>query len=310
VVDQEGTGQATSDSEVGGARALLGDKPPETPPVDAPPPSDVAANPPIADLPDFAKELPEDLQKLVKTKGWKAVPDALTSYANLQKRLGKAAHEDARFKPGEGASDEEKVDFARWLGIPESPEGYGKLEQPEGVEVPGELLEAAPELFHQAGLTPQQAEKLMEGYSRFLAGSQEKSSEVSKLARETETRKLKEEWGAAYDERVDDADRALAKFGVTDDQLVALADHPLFGLNWAMKHFQALGEPMREARMIAPTGGDLGGGLGLLSPEEASTKLRALEADPEFQAKMARRDPNAKMQRRRLIEMSLSVKPS
>jgi hypothetical protein len=124
--------------------------------------------------------------------------------------------------PAKDATPEEVSAFHRALGVPESPDKYQitpPAQLPDGVEFRPETLTAFTEFAHQAGITQEQANRLI----AFQA--QMESEEVSRLEAEhrglveAQEKQLQREWGSSWEQRSMLAKRAAETFGLG-------ADHP------------------------------------------------------------------------------------
>lgn len=125
--------------------------------------------------------------------------------------------------PGEKATDEERHEFAKALGIPESPDKYEiKVKPPEGLEI-GEadkafLSKAVAKLHASGGLaaSPQVANLAHEIYYDFMQeqAAMMAASAVVK-AKEAEAT-LRKEWGAEYETNLGLANEALRAYGGKD----------------------------------------------------------------------------------------------
>jgi hypothetical protein len=145
------------------------------------------------------------------------------SHANLQKLIGG----DKIPMPKADASPAEWDAFYAKLGRPEKPDGYG-LKKP--ADLPAEAWDDARtkgfgEVAHKLGLTPKQAQGLMEWELGNVKG------QLSALAQRPEetTALLRQEWGAKADTRLAAASAIAKQLG--GDELLHdpyLGNHPVF----------------------------------------------------------------------------------
>lgn len=152
--------------------------------------------------------------------------------------------------PGEEATDAERTEFLKALGVPETPEGY-ELEIDENVLIP-EIGEFFRETFHEAELSQKQAEAVAAAYQNFIADRNQqlalqRAESFSELQKE-----LRSKYGKDFPAKVEAFAAALAKFGGEDFKLLmkqngldnhpviaqflikageTLAEHPLHGVN-------------------------------------------------------------------------------
>ena len=221
--------------------------------------------------PEWAAGLDPDLRGLVQTKGWKGPADALKSYVGLEKVIGA----DKVVLPPKGADgnpDWSKFDWGK-LGRPESADKYA-FKVPDGVTVSetDKAFQAhmAP-ILHAAGLAQWQVDKLTGAFSEFsgkLASGRDGKIDQEYSAAETA---LKAEWGLAFDQKLDTANRAIRQFG-GPEVVKALNDSGL-GRNPAMiKAWAKIGEAFAEDGNM-PAGETAGG---TVTPAEAEKQHAAL----------------------------------
>lgn len=227
------------------------------------------------------------------TKGWaKALgaPDSLEakftdpkalvgSYVNLEKLISAKGI----IKPGANATPAEISAYHQALGAPATPAEYG-LAKPDTIKVdgkdvpiPAELWNkddaaTASTLFHQLGLTKEQAQALTQ--FDLQRGLRDKSSFAAMVQKihDDGVAALKADWkGTAYDQNVKLANDAAAKLGLTPDVLKAnpdLANNPLF-----IRALAKAGEMVLEK----PAAGLRGQGSSSLNP---AAEIQAIMNDP------------------------------
>ncbi|MFY8121324.1 MAG: hypothetical protein ACOVK7_08045, partial [Burkholderiaceae bacterium] len=110
-----------------------------------------------------------------------------------------AAGEQGLKLPGKDATPEQWAEFYKAIGAPEKAEDY-KLPVPEGDD--GAFAKTASEWFKDAGILPQQAEKLAGKWNEFVASQQQAADKVEAdrvaalHAKNTaEQADLRNEWG-------------------------------------------------------------------------------------------------------------------
>lgn len=170
------------------------------------------------------------------------------------------------------------------LGRPEKPEGY------EFAKLPGDLIEgvepAARAEFHKLGLSAKQASGVMALY-----GGQVTAAEAARLAKADAVeaaveRDLKAEWGAAFEDRLHSANRAISEIGgkpLGELMQTVMADgtrlgqHPLLIKAWA-----EIGKRIGEPSTLRGGSGVSGGGQGVRTPDEARAEIGRLQKDSTF----------------------------
>lgn len=217
---------------------------------------------------------------------------ALGSYAGAEKLIGAKGI----IKPAAGASPQEMDTYYNALGRPAKPEEYG-LAKPDKitvdgkeVEVPAELWDkdaatAAQALFHQIGLTKEQAQALtMFDMQRGLKGHGAVTA-AAQQAHDTAVAALKTEWkGAEYDTNLKVAKDAAAKIGLTPEILnanPAIANNPVF-----IRAMHAMGKMVLEQPAPGLRPGGANGG------KDPASEIAAIMADKNhpWQAHNANKD--------------------
>lgn len=227
----------------------------------------------------FAETLPADIRTEAAFRDIKDLDGLARGYFNAQKLIG-ARPEDIVRLP---ANPDDK---AAWdavhtrLGRPEKPDGYAftppKL--PEGLKLDEQLQGAFSTKAHELGLSTKQAAGLYDWWNSTQSQSFTGAETARAAAEETAINGLKTEWGAAYEQNVDLAKRALAHFG--GDKLATELVATRQGNNpEVIKVFAKLGATLSEDGLLGKGGS---GGEGVPSPAEAKQQINALRADPDF----------------------------
>lgn len=218
--------------------------------------------------------LSDDLRGYVETKGWQDQAAVVESYRNAEKLLGLPADRVVKL-PKHDAPAEEWMD-AVWskLGRPEQPDGYG-FQAPEGGDT--SFADWAGKTFHELGVPREMGAKIAEKYEEFIQSmdSQYKEQFETQIGQEQET--LKKDWGAAYEQNKNIAAQAAQKLGVDAEALDALESQ--IGFAKVMEMFHSIGTKMGEADFV---GGDAPAGFGIMSPQQAQSRIQALRSDSDF----------------------------
>lgn len=242
-----------------------------------------------AAAPLWTDGLADDLKGYVELKGFKDAGSVVSSYREFEKLHG--VPKERLMKLPENLDDDTAMGevYSR-IGRPEKPEGY-TLKVPEGVKP--EFSQWAQQEFHKLGLTKKQGEKLVESWNARALADHDAATTAAKDAAQQQVQKLKEEWGAAYDQNSELVEKYLAKIGVDEKTLNAL-DHAL-GIDVVTKLFfnsmqkfgigaSQLGEHTFHGD---DKGGGTGNGFGILSPAAANARLEELQTDKEWIARYA-----------------------
>lgn len=261
---------------------------------DAPP-----AAPPAADAPPAGYDWSvhgdafKPFEPVVTAKGWKHPLDAVSAYAELEKRLGGAITPPAADAPPEAWNDV----FDK-LGRPKDPTGYG-LARPK--DLPAELLSddgisAFAQMAHSAGLSKKQGAAVMGFYTAAL---QQGTSALQQAGAEA-TAALQAEWGGKYNGNLEVARRAVQRFG-GDAAVAALSElEAKAGAAGVVKLMYAIGMAMGEDGFVGAGSSAAPAGMPG-TPEAARAEIGRLRADAEFQkawmdrGHMGHADAKAKM---------------
>ena len=245
---------------------------PSASPAAAAPASSPAAPPPVA----FAETLPENIRGEAAFRDIKSLDALAISYLNAQKMLG--------VPPANLLKLPTAPDDAAWsdvwarLGRPDAPDKY-ELQAPEGVSLNAEMTAAFKSQAHALGLNTQQAAKLFEWYGGQTSAVQAAAAQTREAAYSSTQAALKTEWGAAYDQNLDLATRALNHFG--GPELGAyLRDSGLGNNPVLIRAFAKMGTSLTEDGVLGrATAGSL-----TPSPAEATQQKNAMLADKNFVA--------------------------
>ncbi len=215
---------------------------PDPTPVSQGTPVEPVANPVVPEAVDWTKHVPTEY---AKEKVWeplkgKPLGDVLKGYAEAQKYIGGSVR-----IPATDAKPEEWDKFYGKLGRPETPDKYAPVmpDLPEGFAWDEGQTKSFFEAAHKTGLTPQQAQALVDWYAEDQKGVL-KAGESAIAEAETA---MKAEWKAAYPKNLGLAKAASNWLGVTEvlDQ-TGLGNHPTI-----LKAFAKLGKALAEDGVIS-----------------------------------------------------------
>jgi hypothetical protein len=221
---------------------------------------------------DWRASLSDDIRNDPSLASIQDVNGLAKSFIHGQRMVGA----DKVVIPKDDASPDEMNDFYNRLGRPEKYE-LSRPDLPEGLEYNQDMETAMLKLMHESGLSQKQAQNLFTGYMNYIG----KGHQDMTVGRESQIaewdREIKQEFGAAYDERIDAAQRAAAEFG--GEQFLGwldetgLGDHPMF-----IKMFSKIGMGIMEDS--ADTSGR--GNSFTLTPDAARQEIARLQRDPNF----------------------------
>jgi hypothetical protein len=223
---------------------------------------------------DWRASLGDDIRHDPSLASIQDINGLAKSYVHAQRLVGA----DKVAIPKEEASADEWNDFYNRLGRPEKYE-LQRPELNEGLNYDSAMEEKMLGIMHQAGLTQAQANKLYSGYMEHVNGEFGEMSKGREMQQAEWDRQIRNEFGRAYDERVDMAQRAAAEFGGEEflgwlDES-GMGDHPML-----VKMFAKIGQQMMEAG-VDPQGR---GQSFMLTPDAARQEIARLQRDPNFMA--------------------------
>lgn len=245
---------------------------PGTPPANPPatPPSAPPAAPPSG---EWFSGFNDDLKGYVQTKGFKGPDAVVDAYRNLEKLHG--VPQERLLKLPEKLDDASLAPIFDRLGRPEKPEGYSLAPEKGGDE---NFIKFAQGMFHEAGLTKSQGEKLAGKWNEYIKTAQDNHVKQFNEKATQENEALKKEWGQAYDQNVEIGRNAVQAFGIDKETLDKLENS--MGFAALMKFAHSLGQKLGEDSFIGPNSKT--GGFGVMSPQQAQHRIKQLGQDREW----------------------------
>lgn len=233
----------------------------------------------------------------VQSKGWDGPKSLVESYRNAEKLLGVPADQIVRLPKDRDPSLMGEV-YDK-LGRPKSPDGYSiPMPQAGGDEA---LAKAVAPIFHEAGLTQAQVEKVV-GWWNETAGKAVEAQQAELAQRdEQQLADLKREWGPQGQANAVLVDRAAEKLGLTTDHLQALKQ--ALGPGETMKFLHNIGSRIGVDDAFID-GGHGGGSFGGMSPAQAKAEIAELQRDSGFVRRFAAGDVDARRQMARLNQLA------
>lgn len=234
----------------------------------------------------LADQLPEDIRTDPAFKDIKDLAGLARGYHGAVKKIGVPPDQLIRLPTGPDDKEGRAALFDR-LGRPKEAAAY-KFDAPQGKiwsDTDKAFQTAIATAAHAVGLNQEQLDGLRGVYEKF-GGELETAQNAAKATALLDVeKKLKTEFGAAYDSKMADAGLALQHFG-KELKLGDALQKEIMGANPAerpaiAKLFAHIGAQLRSDKVI---GGGGGGGTGALSPTEAQQQLNAQMADAGFKA--------------------------
>jgi len=230
---------------------------------------------------DWRASLPDDLRsekvfESIKGKdAAEALPLLAKNYLHAQRLVGA----DKIVLPNERSTPEEIAAFRTKLGVPAKFDDYS-YKLPEGMtedRLDKTRLDAWRKEMHEAGIPKAAAERIMNkflaeehGHYTAQAKAREKALQDNELA-------LKQEFGAKFDERVNQARFALRQFG-TDELTSMLEETGLGSHPEVVRFFAKVGEKMSDDRA---RGGSGATAASTATPDLAQAALQEFNRNPE-----------------------------
>jgi hypothetical protein len=200
----------------------------------------------------------------------KTLEDVLKQGVNAAKLVGRKGI----IPPSSKASDEEWKDYFKQLGMPDSEAGYDlEYKKQEGVPYDIEFEKAFRSMAHKNGLSKKHAQEV---YNFIMSKSTDgfvssKTRIESELAAGWES--LKQEWGKAYNEKMNLANKALASMA-DEDTISWLKSSGLHQNPKMVKLAAKFGEHLKEDVIEVENKGNRA-----LTTKEARSKINKIYAD-------------------------------
>lgn len=173
---------------------------------------------------EFLNMIPEELRDHPSISPIKDVENLARSYVNAQRLIGA----DKIPMPVNPTDDDLDRIYSR-LGRPETPDGYEI--KADGTILTEDLASSYADVAHKLRLTPEQAKGVLDYYRSTVEQSEGASAEMVEIAREETVNTLRQEWGRAFDQKVEAASRVAQEFGTSEMFDIQLADGSKLGDN-------------------------------------------------------------------------------
>jgi len=220
----------------------------------------------------------------ITTKGWSDLPSVVKSYREAEKYIGRdPATLVSLPKEGDEAG---YTTLMQKLGLPEKADAYDvRVGLPKEIEIDKDFGAQVQQMFHKAGLTQTQANKLAAQYNAYTLNKITQSDKDARLNLESDKRALLSEWKGGHERMVNAAKAAVKAFEL--DQKAVDAIETALGYSNTMKLFAGLGMKLGEDKFVGS--GDAASFNSTMTPAEAKVAWESMKADPGALA--ALRDP-------------------
>lgn len=185
--------------------------------------------------------------------------------------------------PGEAATPEDWNAFYAKLGRPETPDKY-EFKFGEGVKADDGMVQFARTAFHEAGLTPRQAQLVADKWNAYVAEQSQQGQQQSTQQNDQEIAALETKWGGNLEKNKAAGQRAMQALGLSPE-LVTRVENQI-GTAAIVELLAAIGSKAGEGSFV-----NNGNGQGdpndpaNMTKEQAQARVAALQADPAFQLK-------------------------
>jgi hypothetical protein len=199
---------------------------------------------------DWKASLSEEIRSDKSLENIKDIEGLAKSYVHAQKMVGS----DKIPVPNKYATEKDWDAVYEKLGRPKSADGY-KYDLPQDKQVDEASLKEFSNQAHKLGLLPTQANGVVKFYNEMTAKSIQDADSKALAARENSTKELKQEWGQAFDQKINQAATLAKSVGATElfDTNLAdgtkLGDHPVM-----IKAFAELASKMGEDSIVQASG--------------------------------------------------------
>lgn len=224
--------------------------------------------PPINEqISNWKDSLPDDLKAEKALESIQDIPGLAKSYIHAQKMIGS----DKIPVPNKYATDEDWQAVYAKLGRPESPDKY-EFKFDENTSIDENALKGFKEAAHKHGLLPKQAEGIMNFYNEMTQNYIQDLNSKSEQGRMNAEQSLKKEWGAAYDNKLQQAGTVANKYlnnefsNLTLSDGTRVGDHPEF-----IKAFANIASELGEDKLIQANGPQY------MTPKEIDKQVRELQ---------------------------------
>jgi len=172
--------------------------------------------------------LPDDIKGNTSLEKFSDVSTLAKSYINAESMIGK----DKMVVPGVNTTEDEWNDIYTKLGRPSTPDEYNlELALEEGEVVDDQLFASFKDAAHKHGLSPQQAQGILDYYNNISTQTLNEQNNASVLAQEQSSRELREEWGRSYDDNLAKASQIGKQYLGEDAFQLQMADGSMLGDN-------------------------------------------------------------------------------
>jgi hypothetical protein len=261
--------------------------------------------PAAANAPWYGETIDPSVKTWVDGKQYKDAATALAAHMAAEKMIGVPADQLIR-KPKDANDVEGLKAYRTALGVPDAPEKY-EITSPSG-PAGADFVKWASNTFLEAGVPKDAAGAIVAKWNEYA------TAEIAKMDTQAKTEfangmvQLKDQWGGAYDQRVELAKRALRTFGteigineIGDAGFQALEKGAGGGVQ-LIKLLAAVGARTTEDTFQAGAAPQF-----TITAEQANAKIAELRADKAWSTAYLNGDKNKQAEFQKLMEISVGT---
>jgi len=230
--------------------------------------------------------IPEDeARQHVEAKGYKNPAELALANYNLTKL--QRGDPTVVGLPGPDATPEQMGEFYGKLGRPAEPAGY-EFQFGEGVQVDDTMMEFARSTFHEAGLSPQQAQLVADKWNEFAGQQSEGFQTQVTEANDAELADLATRWGADLDKNKAAGQRAVKALGLAPELIEKVEQN--IGSAGIVELLASIGRKSDEGGFTNSSQGGDPNNPDTMDKAQAAARIAELQSDDEFQKKYTDRN--------------------
>lgn len=173
---------------------------------------------------EFLNMIPEELREHPSISPIKDVENLARSYVNAQRLIGAD-----KIAVPVNPTDEDLDRIYDRLGRPEDPKGYDI--EVDGNVITEEVAANYADVAHKLRLSPEQAKGVLDYYKNAVEQFDSSSLENAEAAKEETVQSLRQEWGRAFDQKVEAAAKVAQEFADPEMFNITLANGSKLGDN-------------------------------------------------------------------------------
>lgn len=230
--------------------------------------------------PWFAAIPEQEARQHIEAKGYKNPAELALANYNLTKL--QRGDPTVIGLPGADATPEQMGEFYSKLGRPDAPDGY-EFKFGEGVTPDEGMVSFARSAFHEAGLTPQQAQIVADKWNAYMGEQTESLQTTITRQNDQELAALQTKWGADLDKNKAAGQRAVQSLGLSNDLIERVEQQ--IGSAAIVELLATIGRKSDEGGFKAGAGTGDPNNPDTMTKEQATAKVAELQSSAEFQQK-------------------------